>query len=74
MNIHGAVILFLIMLPAAVIGYIAGMVHMRRNYLAMLRSERAEKRKILRRADQAARAAREMGREEGYWEGRAEYL
>ena len=52
MDLHGAVILFLIFLPVFGIGYVCGMLHMRRNYLSLLNAERREKRHILRYARQ----------------------
>ena len=52
MDLYGAVILFLIFLPVFGIGYVCGMLHMRKNYLQILNAERREKRSIMRYARQ----------------------
>lgn len=48
MDLYGAMILFLILLPAFGLGWIGGMLHMRRNYLHLLNAERREKRHMMR--------------------------
>ena len=69
MDIRGAVILFLIMLPAYGLGYISGMMNMRRNYLRLLRQARLENTRQQRWARQNAEHQRHIGFAVGYREG-----
>ena len=50
MDMYGAMMLFLILLPVYGLGWIGGMLHMRSNYLKLLNAERRDKRQILRYA------------------------
>lgn len=69
MDLHGIVMAVLILLPAWVLGYIAGMLNMRRNYLGMLRRERTDKNRIIRYAAGREQQARYIGYAVGYREG-----
>ena len=70
MDLTGGVILFLILLPAFGIGWIGGMLHMRKNYLGLLRRLDVSNRMAIRHAGQQAREQRYLGYAVGYREGR----
>ena len=69
MDFQGLVILGLIVLPFFVIGYGCGMLHMRANYLALLRQARIENTRQQRWARQNAEHQRHIGFAVGYREG-----
>lgn len=50
MDLYGAVMLFLLFLPVYGIGYVCGMLNMRKNYLRLLNAEKREKRYMMRHA------------------------
>lgn len=52
-----------------IVGWIGGMLHMRNNYLSLLRADRIEKRRMGRMAEQRAKQERLMGYVVGYREG-----
>lgn len=54
-TLHSWVMLLLIVLPFAVIGYAAGCLNMRRNYLELLRRVRRENRRLVRLLSQDGR-------------------
>lgn len=70
MDFQGVVILGLIVLPFFVIGYACGMLHMRRNYLNLLRWERIEKARAERYARINAEKQRHVGFAVGFREGK----
>lgn len=70
MDLQGGVILGLIMLPAFGIGFVCGMVHMRKNYLGLLRRMDVSNRMAIRHAGQQAREQRYLGYAVGYREGK----
>lgn len=69
MDLYGAVMVLLIGLPFAVIGWVGGMLTMRKNYLNLLRGARVETHRVLRYAEQRAKNERYLGYAVGYREG-----
>lgn len=68
-DFRGVVILGLMMLPFFVIGFFLGMLHMRENYLRLLRQARVETRRAERSAEGRENKARYIGYAVGYREG-----
>ena len=66
MTLHSFVIGFLMLLPAAVAGFVCGMLFMRGSYLAVLRKERVEHARAQRYARQDAEKQRHVGFAVGY--------
>ena len=62
----GAVILGLIMLPFIGVGYVLGMLHMRQNYLELLRRARVDTARAVRYGRQDAEKQRHVGFAVGY--------
>ena len=62
----GAVLLSLMVLPFVGIGYVMGMLHMRRNYLALLNKQRIETARAIRYGRQDAEKQRHVGFAVGY--------
>ena len=69
MDFRGAVILFLILLPAYGIGYVHGKLEMRGTYLPILRKLRMEKARTERHAAWREQESRYIGYAVGYREG-----
>ncbi len=65
----GAVLLSLMVLPFVGIGYVMGMLHMRRNYLALLNKQRIETARAIRYGRQDAEKQRHVGFAIGFREG-----
>lgn len=66
MDFRGAVILGLIVLPFIGIGYVLGMLHMRRNYLELLRRARVDTTRAIRYGRLDAEKQRHVGFAAGY--------
>lgn len=66
MTLHSFVMGLLMLLPAAVAGFVCGMLFMRGCYLAVLRNERVEHARAQRYARQDAEKQRHVGFAVGY--------
>lgn len=69
----GDMFLALVGVACFILGWIGGMMHMRANYLSLLRADRVEKRRMGRMAEQRAKQERLMGYVVGYREGSRVY-
>lgn len=69
----GDLFLAVVGITCLVIGWIGGMLHMRANYLSLLRADRVEKKRMGRMAEQRAKQERMMGYVVGYREGSRVY-
>jgi len=69
----GTMFLALIAILALIVGWIGGMLHMRANYLGLLKAERVEKKRMTRWAEKRARDERYLGYAVGYREGSRAY-
>lgn len=69
MTLHSFVMGFLMLLPAAIAGFVFGMLFMRGCYLAVLRKERVEHARAQRYARQDAEKQRHIGFAIGFREG-----
>lgn len=69
----GDMFLALVAVFSLIVGWIGGMLHMRANYLGLLKSERLEKRRMTRWAERREKDARMTGFVVGYREGSRAY-
>ena len=69
LDFRGAVIFGLLVLPFIGIGYVLGMMHMRQNYLQLLRRARVETSRALRHGRIDAEKQRHVGFAVGFREG-----
>lgn len=68
-DFQGAVLIALMALPFVGIGYVMGMLHMRRNYLELLRRARTDTARAIRYGRQDAEKQRHIGFAIGFREG-----
>lgn len=69
----GDLFLTVVGLGCFILGWIGGMLHMRANYLGLLKAERVEKKRMTRWAEKRARDERYLGYAVGYREGSRAY-
>ena len=69
MDLYGCLMFALMMLPFFAVGYIAGMLHMRKNYLDLLRKAEIANNRNMRFAENQIRDQRYLGYFVGYREG-----
>lgn len=69
MDLYGAILVALMGLPFAAVGFVAGMLFMRGNYLRLLRGARVDNRRAMRYVEQRAKNERYLGYAVGYREG-----
>ena len=69
----GDMFLMLIAIGGFAFGWIMGMLHMRANYLSLLKADRIEKKRMTRRAERREKEARMTGFVVGYREGSRVY-